>query len=125
VYDEQRNYDQIEKLWDEVHSLKSEIAKLHTNIEKLFVQLFGVDGNNGYASRIRDLEEGRDEMESRLANSCKDCGPAEIIKKHIEWHDKEHEEKRKERSEVLTTKRFIIGQMIVIVLYILSRVWKA
>lgn len=109
--------EQLKKLWDDLDKIREELAKMKADIGKIFVQIVGVDGRNGLSGRVRDLEEGRDEMESRLISSCKDCATTEMIKKHIEWHDKE-------RSEVLTTKRFIIAQTIAILLYILSKIWK-
>jgi len=110
---EARNYEQIEKLWDSMTKVRNDIAKLTTAIERLTVILSGVDGNNGLMVRVRDLEEGRDEMEERMIKLCRDCGVGSTLKGHLESHEKA-------KVEGLTTKRFVIGQAIVIILFILS-----
>ena len=108
-----RHEDEIKDLWKADSEVKEDLGALRTDFEKLKTIVIGVDGKNGLNSRMRDSEKWEEKMEERLRDACKSCSPAELIRKHIEWHDDQ-------KDKGITTARFYLTQGIVVFLSLLG-----
>lgn len=113
--DEARQDTQIEKLWDAIQEIREEAHDRDSAIRELKAALFGVDGKNGLRGEIHANNEAIKELRLRVEMGYKTCPWGEKMKEHLESH-------AKRESGALTARRFYIGQVITMVIF-LAGLW--
>jgi hypothetical protein len=113
--DELWQNEQIEKLWDAIQDLRE---ARHTNAEgirEIRTALFGLGGKNGLRSLIQGNSDAIKELRVRVETGYKTCHWGEKMIEHLDSH-------KKKESGALTARRFYIGQVVTVLIF-LAGLW--
>ncbi len=112
-YDMARQRDQIEKIWDALDGFKAAQERHYTEFRELKTTVIGVDGKNGMRGQLQEMKGDIEKILDKSAIEHLTCPVAKKVEDHLKSHEKKE-------GDMLTAKRFYIGQMITILIFVVG-----
>ena len=112
-----RQDDQIEKLWDAAKENRTAIDRHHAELLEVRATLIGIDGTNGIRRRVYEIADDIEEIRETISKGHLSCPIAKQVGEHMADH------KTKE-SGIWTARRFYIGQLITIAIFVAGMLLK-